>query len=288
MTQQVAKFKYGAAAYTVSLEEITPEEAKSLVSKSIANRPVKPNLTAKYRRAMENGQWLVNGEPIIILASGTVTSGQHRLRACIEADKPFATFMIRGVPDDCVLSIDTGSPKRAKDIFKMTGIPNSRLAAEIGKNLWFWEKGNLQGCLASAGAPFELMDLYRRYPSLPEIIEFIASKKQLKKFASLAVLGTCAFIFSLIDKEKALAFFDSLDSGIGLTAGSPILSLRDRLAEERRATALLRAPATFALTIKAWNAYIGNRRLKILKVTALEDFPPINGVVIARNATSAA
>jgi hypothetical protein len=50
-----------------------------------------------YAQDMIDGWWLLSGKTIILDETGAVLNGQHRLLACIKADRAFETWLVEGV-----------------------------------------------------------------------------------------------------------------------------------------------------------------------------------------------
>ena len=64
---------------------VTPKMAEALLSRNGGNRPViwtgPVRSVSAYAAAMSRGEWVLNGEPIIISSTGELNDGQHRLHA---------------------------------------------------------------------------------------------------------------------------------------------------------------------------------------------------------------
>jgi hypothetical protein len=74
-------------------------------------------------------------------------------------------------------------------------------------------------------------------------------------------------------------FFHQLITGVNLTPTSPVLLLRERAISWYSSKGIVSEQEKAALIIKAWNAYISNRSVKLLKYTrggeSPEQFPTI-------------
>lgn len=116
------------------VEVITPEVAKCYLEHNEGNRVVNKSMVAFYSKMMTNGEWQVNGEAIVFDKNGRLVNGQHRLEACIYANIPFETLVVRGVDELSFYTFDQGSKRKAADVFKIADIPNgSRVSAIISK-----------------------------------------------------------------------------------------------------------------------------------------------------------
>lgn len=114
-----------------AVETIDPNEAAELLLRNTTNRRVRPNLVEKYAHDMRNGNWHLNGEPILIDVDGRILSGQHRLLACIEAETPFETMVVRGVAAEAMPTIDTGDSRSLGDYLGIDGMANAQVVSSI-------------------------------------------------------------------------------------------------------------------------------------------------------------
>lgn len=64
---------------------VTPEMAELMLAKNQSNRRIKEPRVELYARAMTDGRWHLNGEPVVFDTSGGLRSGQHRLLSCIRS-----------------------------------------------------------------------------------------------------------------------------------------------------------------------------------------------------------
>lgn len=83
-----------------NLEVITPDKARQYLSLQKSNfRKVSYGRVRRYAQEMKAGKWRVNGEGIHFDLQGNLVNGQTRLRACIEANVPFTTLVVRDVEE---------------------------------------------------------------------------------------------------------------------------------------------------------------------------------------------
>ena len=103
-----------------TLETITPELAKELLTHNIVNRHLSMARAKQYAKDMENGLWQINGEGIAIDVDGNLKDGQHRLQAIVLANMPVQMFVIRGVSKDTTL-YDRGRVRSISDAWTIDG-----------------------------------------------------------------------------------------------------------------------------------------------------------------------
>ena len=108
---------------------ITPDHAKALLAKNIANRKLSEQTYGQYKRDIINGDWQLNGETIKIAEDGELIDGQHRLTACLMANRPIECILVEGLPNTVKQSIDNGKKRTFADRAAMMGIKNGKRKA---------------------------------------------------------------------------------------------------------------------------------------------------------------
>lgn len=118
-----------------TIKTITPMMAQAIINKSkelgFKNRNVSERLVNRYARAMENGQWFINGEGIAIDTDGRLVNGQHRLLACIKAKMPFITTVCEGVDPKAFATYDSGRSRDASQVLAIDGVPYYNAVSSI-------------------------------------------------------------------------------------------------------------------------------------------------------------
>lgn len=120
------------------IETVTPEMAKDWLEGQAKNRKWKRDVVDRYKSEMVQGNWQINGQPIIIDAQGRLIDGQHRLMAIIETGLSIKMLIVRGIREDAIKTIDTGKKRSMGDIFQMQGVYNSKLISRTAKLLYIW------------------------------------------------------------------------------------------------------------------------------------------------------
>lgn len=108
---------------------VTAEMAESILRTNTRNRLPRPSLVEFLAREMIYGRFLYNGESIIISKTNVLLDGQHRLMAIVSSGIACYLNIERGIDDEVMHTIDTGSARVAADVFEMNGIPNSKRVA---------------------------------------------------------------------------------------------------------------------------------------------------------------
>jgi hypothetical protein len=259
---------------TTTVETISPEYAAQIWERrNESNRRLSKVAIQKYANDMLSGRWKLGGQGIIIDSNGQLTDGHHRIVACMNAKVAFQTIVVRGVDPESVEVLDTGLARLASHVAQMRGIPYASLACAAARY-----------CIVHAKHGVDKIQSSALHPSNAEIISFVADNERLqlacrtgervKSLMSQALAAFLFYQFDSLDPAMAESFFDAVGSGINLSEGSAVLLLRKRL-QENRASRRARLDNVYiaALVIKAWNAFIQGRPLRVLK-WSLE--PPIS------------
>ena len=260
---------------TTGLYLITPEGATVLIEeRNHGNRRIHMTRVEEYASEIRDDRWKVNGDTIGFRRDGKLNNGQHRLLACVQAGKPFATYVIMGLPNDSFMTVDTGLRKTVGDLIGMRGDKYETAQAGICRLQFQDVNGGAKALPAQHIKPSHTLiwNIREAHPGIAESAEFAA--RACGKVVS-PTQGGFVHYHAAQRAGRAVAdeFFLRLGDGIGLPANSPILALKSRLESNRRAKAKLSQTEILALVIKAWNAYVQNREIKQLKFDRREEFP---------------
>jgi hypothetical protein len=110
---------------TTTTEQITPKKATQYLNQNNSNRKLRDGVAERYANDMVNGNWTVCTAPIAFFEDGDVADGQHRLWAIVESGIPQSFIVMRGVPRDAALNIDTGFNRTLADNARISGHESS-------------------------------------------------------------------------------------------------------------------------------------------------------------------
>lgn len=165
---------------------VTPEVAAMwLAAYNDKNRSLRESYVTRLATDMSEGKWRGrNGEAIRFDTTGRLVDGQHRLRACIAADRSFDTLLVTGVDPEDYLTIGIGQRKSMADFLgPVHGEKNAVLLASTLRLVYMWGKGTL-GKSEKHGAQFPTVQAmeqcYKDHPNLPESCSWIASHRDLR------------------------------------------------------------------------------------------------------------
>jgi len=257
--------------------KIGPEEARRMLGNSahFDNRNINKARVRNYAADMANGDWLVNGEPIIMDENAVVIDGQHRLHAVIQSGATVAFLIVEGVPREMARTIDQGLSRTLAHSMQMGGRKNAVLVVAAARSLHelranvdprceTGRRHNKRNELATAS---EVEDFICN--DAKGIEDFVDSMPRgASKAVRLSELAALAYELSLMESQSdALEWASGFEGG--LPAHDPRQVLRERLLDDRIAVASRssrqRAIARHRdqrmdLMVQSWNLWIGGHQ----------------------------
>lgn len=260
---------------TITIETITPAQAKKLYESNTRNRNIVRSSYAKVRRAMERDEWVFDGGAIRIAADGRILDGQHRLLACIETGNSFTTIVVRGLEDETQRVMDSGAKRTLAQKFTIEGIKNAHKVATIA-NYHSVEQayGFTRAMRGVTGENGKVTDaeafenVKRHHDEYQDLVRLCA---QLRGEVPLATgpLSVLLRRFEAIDRDDAIAFWDGVKRGENMGEGHPIFTLRALYRNVFNKESAYRGQYEIAaLTVKAWNAWRDGTPVKALRFKA--------------------
>lgn len=267
---------------------ITPQMAQQwLEFSNFDNRRIEERAVDKIARDIKAGKWVFDGNPIRFDKNDNVIDGQHRLRAIIRAGKSIEALIIRNIEDKAKNTIDTGRSRSTADILHFNGQINTAALSSVGRLVVGWEEyqGNMSEWSGKGGkkqlSTQELLEAIRMRPRIINATQMAVSLRNTQRLLGISVTGLCYYIFSKIDNITCDNFFQQLEKGTNIPAGSAILALRNvfivgdsRLKIVQGGGSRRWAAYKTALAIKAWNAYRKNKPILILRYVQNQEIYP--------------
>ncbi len=258
-----------------SLETITPEVAVELLKERPYNRRINKERVRALARLITNGQWQINGQPIILNEAGVLLDGQHRLSAIVEAGIPAICSIAWGVSSSAMQTIDTGRARSAADVLRIDGgYTNTNSLAAAAALVYEWRRGAPRADfgLSISVRPQELLGVLDEFPELPDYLG-LADKLVPGRVVSPSIVTFGLWLFGHDDPAAAENFWAKVGDGTNLDSTDPIYRLRETLLGMRGRKAEVRRSFVIALVIKAWNLWRAGKTCKVLALRQGEDFP---------------
>lgn len=266
-----------------SIVRITPDMAPELLARKRPMAGRNQSTVASYANAMRNGEWVLNGMPVILSRNGVLLDGVQRLYACIEAQTPFITVLAENVPDDTVHTLDQQRRRSFTGVLETRGIARPAAVAGLLAKLIRYEDGTLTR--GTSTPPWSRMErvLEANRSEIETAVKF--SFDHPARLLSESVRTPLSFLGLQTDRVAIRRFLDAIAHPDRFAAGEPGVMIRRRLVEGR-ADRALRLPSVplFALCIKALNdtiagthsdAYVWSPVATLSR--AAEEFPRLRG-----------
>ena len=268
---------------------VTPEYAKRLLDKNIANRPITKRIVDWYAYQMEIGQWTVSGQTISISDKDELIDGQHRLHAIIKSGVTLWFTIAYNVPSESFVNYDNLKSRSAKDALAIEKVPNSLTIAGIiaGYN------AIISGQLASIGFGFaitksgaigkskskftnkDVLDLYNSNSELwQEVFKNASSCYKSKPIFNKSQIGSIMYFLindKMHDKAKVFEFFRQLHTNENVT-NKTIFYLREKLIDNAMSQYKMIPRMKYVFLVKTWNAYVAGKEFKIFKYSEDDNF----------------
>lgn len=259
----------GVAAPT--WEDIDPEQAAAILKLSNAMNPRKIVLEHAMRIAeqIERDQWVPNGEAIIFDSTGSLIDGQHRLSACVLANKPIRSLVVRGVAPEARETIDVIQRARTvHDIVRGRGQDVSRDCVALVR-LWLgWKAGRNTNNLFVGNSharinPQEVASDASLYADVANDLGRVLRGTSIVSFCPATLILFAPFVRTLEVGEigrsidVALEYLSGFRDLTALSDGDPRLALARYLSNAVRTDRGTRGRAC----VDTWNAWMDRRTL---------------------------
>lgn len=216
----------------IRVVDITPEFAEELLKLNTFNRPPKKNRVNMYASELANNRWKANGVPIVIGSDNILKDGQHRLLACVKANKPLKDSVVIRLPRENCSCYDIGVARTTSDTAVLMGenspIIKSRLALSILRCAILIEYPNARNVLSKTA----LINEAKRNESTLSFV--LCHAKRQNKLKGLSIAPVWAAILNAhlsgYSYDKLEHFCEILMSGMTVDEiDFPIIKLRNYL-----------------------------------------------------------
>ncbi len=262
--------------FTVDTIKLSPEMAEAFLADQRGQvRKPRPAVVARYARDMESGRWFLGAGFIATGLDGGLVQGRLTCLAVIRTGVTIETVIFRNVSPEAVDAMDQNYKRQPGQILAAHGMPNAAGLAATVSTCWQMETGRERSIVPTISESLEWIEAH------PSVIDACAGIYRLTGPTlriKPSVAGPFIYGATIVYPEGVDAFVDRLADGADLSAGNPILTVRNLLIKHVGST---NGPAEsrrqLALIIKAWNAWVRDDDLKVVKWLKGESFPVITG-----------
>lgn len=251
------------------VERITPSLAAAMLARVAGNGRVDKITQHEFERDMREGRWLLNGAPIIFSESGHVLDGRARLHACVAANMPFESLVVRGIAHDTFETIDSVRKRTLADVLSIRQEKHGRALASALRIIRAYQSGAVPGA-SKPPAPMALLSVLEENPSIRDsVLPGLRGMPLLPHGCAIAI----HYFASRIDAPKADQFLSELGNPVVVDENCPVNRLREVLSRLRGQGGARRQTYVIAIAIKAWNSYRRGQTIKQLRYSPEEKFP---------------
>lgn len=255
---------------------VGPQTAERWLRANVKNRRRNSTKEMHYASALERREFMLNGEPVIFSRTGRLIDGQTRLHAIVASGVAVYLLVVWGVDDAAQDTIDSGVLRSPGDVLTLHDVPNANDVAAALSQLHCWRERGFLGQTGGAHHPTkpQLMALLGQHPDIVGLSPWGHRLRALMVSRGLTI--ALVHILTTVDAKATEEFFGAIESGAGLVAGDPRLTLRETLLRDRSqrdARSQMSAKRRAALVIRAWNAWRAGDKLTRLQWTDADAFP---------------
>lgn len=260
---------------------ITPEMALEFLEHNEANRSVRQMWVDTLTRDILAGDFYLSNDAVIFDEDGKLINGQHRLLACIEADRPITCLVMWNAPRRTQAVMDRQRPRTFADYLRWMGETDVHALGTTVRFTYIWELGLLPwGDLAPS-----LQELTKWFEANRGIRDSLRAGTAVGKRPYWSRTSAAAFHHRAHSRwpEEVEQFFYRVSSGEDLRTGHPVYAFRrwlENVSDRRMPGRQSVKPVIYTgVAVKAFNAFVQGRTLNHLRYSpSTEDFPKIVGV----------
>lgn len=259
--------------------DVSPEMASSWWSyrRHPKLRRFSPDTSARYQEDMEAGRWReATPEGLIFDTDGWIISAQHRLKAQANAGLTMKWRIFVNEPRDISPYLDQGRRRSAADLLMVkygthVGSGARHLAALADGDRWGMPRYN------KVTVP-EVITTYREWPELTWHLTGVMATYFEADIPAGPHLALIAQASRTEHRERILGWLDGVRTGFDLSKGDPRAHLRNRFRGGLTTFGRVnKRDMAYALMVKAWNAYVNDERVTVLRYMASEEMPSVEG-----------
>lgn len=259
---------------------IDPPLAAALLDRNPVkwNRTLSMMLVQRYGDALARGEWMLNGETVIVADSGELNNGQHRLNACILTGISFRTLIVFGIARDTRSSLDQGKRRSVIDELTMAGYTNVGQRVSAAATVLGVTQRKLQ-ILAHGGATTAQILAFCEDHSKLMKGNAVATRLQRVYRISAGNFTGVHYLLSRRSRDAADLFFEQLIFPRSTVAIDPVNRLVTRLRDHATRRNRMERAESVCITLKAWNHWCRGEMCELLTWRAMginEEIPIID------------
>jgi hypothetical protein len=261
----------------VTQEKVTPAKAEKWLNQNTGNRKMRPGVAEKYAADMKANRWTDCTDPIAWYDGGfELANGQHRLWAICESGVAQTFIVVRNLPRDAGLNIDTGLGRTLVDNARISksddGLSNELVG--VCRSIEDGTHANIGNNTRGPRSNAEKLAIVQKHREVGNWVCHNGPRgKLLRNSIVLAAMGRAWYAEK--DKDRLRRFADVLTTGLynddGETAGVALRNYLMLKGSTTSSSALWRD--TFLKSQNAIHYFMRGKRLTAVKKIETESYP---------------
>lgn len=270
-------------AMQISQVTMTPEWASQILERNTHNRCVRHGMVRQITRDILCGRWLLTPQTVSIASDGRLIDGQHRLMAVVQAGEAVQMMLATDCPSECFTAIDIGQSRTPGDILKIEGVSNYTHVGSIIRLVHLYETcpGIVWVGQSATISKQEILEMYRADPDTWDAVTRLAVGFAKAPCVQISAVGAFLYLYqsaaapSSDDEALSQDYLKLYSTGEMLSAGNPILALRNWQAVQWRVAQVKKPQTQLACHIKAYRYWKDAVQLKIFKQPHVPPMPQL-------------
>ncbi|MFH0241805.1 hypothetical protein ACGRHY_05045 [Streptomyces sp. HK10] len=261
--------------------DVSPQLATEWLTRNTNNRPLSKKTVQQLAGQIQRGEWQLTHQGIAFDEDGTLIDGQHRLAAIVKAGITVPLTVTHGVPRTAFTVMDTGRKRTGRDALALAGEANAtHLAAALrGLHLYLHAPNSAWSGGTSVTSNDQLLDTLGEHPGIRDALHHgIALNRACRITVTAAAIGWYVTTRARADIDQS-PWEDGVVTGARLEPGDPRLTLRNTMLNLAAGRAHRRRDDSrehLLYYLKAWNAWVEGRNIKLLRRSPNETMPRIS------------
>lgn len=260
--------------------DVSPQLAAEWLTRNTNNRPLSKSTVQQLVGQIQRGEWQLTHQGIAFDEDDVLIDGQHRLAAIAKAGITVPLTVTHGVPRTAFTVMDTGRKRTGRDALALAGEANAtHLAAALrGLHLYLSVPNSVWSGGSSVTSNDQLLVMLEKHPGIRDALHHgIALNRACRITVTAATIGWYVTTEARPDIDQS-SWKDGVVTGARLESGDPRLTLRNTmlsLAAGRTHRRRDDSREHLLYYLKAWNAWVEGRTIKLLRRSPNETMPRI-------------